>query len=155
MKNTSKILVVIVSMIITSAVNAQYSINKSKLSDVQQLEKVDFFEMKELSDKQIKYYKRQGNIENIQEQYQIENLFLTNLISENWNSSTKPKEITTSELNSKIKKNEGTWYVTIRKHSDRFFDRRVVKKNYYYSYSHYQLSLYKDKKEVLRIPLVD
>ena len=155
MKNTFKILVVIISMVITSAVNAQYSINKNKLSDVQQLKKVEFFETKQLSDKQIRQYKQQELIESTQERYQKENLFLAKLISENWNSIDKPKEISSSELNTKIKNNEGLWYITLRKHSDRFFDRRVVKKNYYYSYSHYQLSLYNDKKEVLRIPLVD
>jgi hypothetical protein len=155
MKNTFKILVVIISMVITNAVNAQYSINKNKLSDVQQLEKVDFFETKQLSDKQIKQYKRQELIESTQERYQKENLFLAKLISENWNSSDKPKEISNSELTTKLKNKEGVWYITLRKHSDSFFDRRVVRKNYYYSYSHYQLSLYNDKKEVLRIPLVD
>jgi len=128
MKNTFKILVVIISMVITSTVNAQYSINKNKLSDVQQLEKVDFFETKQLSDKQIKQYKRQELIESTQERYQKENLFLAKLISENWNSSDKPKEISKSELTTKVKNKEGVWYIALRKHSDRFFDRRVVKK---------------------------
>jgi hypothetical protein len=155
MKNNFKILAVIISMIITGAANAQYSIKKNKISDGQQLIKVGYFETKQVSDKQIKRSKRNDVIEKLKERYQKENIFLSNLISDNWNSSDKPKEISTSELNAKIKNKEDIWYITLKKHSDKFFDRRVVKKNYYFDYSHYQISLCYDKTEVLRIPLVD
>ena len=86
--------------------------------------------------KQIKYYKKQGIEKEIQERYRKENHFLTNLISKNWNNIDKPKGLSTSELNEKIKNKEGVWYITLKKHSDKFFDRRVVKKNYYFYYSH-------------------
>lgn len=155
MKINLKILGVIISMIITGAVHAQYSIKRNKIDEVKQLEKVEYFETKQVSDKQITRLKREDVIKKLKRRYQDENIFLSNLISDNWNSSEKPKEISTSELNAKIKNKEGIWYISLRKHTDRFFDRRVVRKNYYYNYSHYQISLCYDKKEVFRIPLVD
>jgi hypothetical protein len=155
MKNNIKIIGVIISMIITGAVNAQYSIKKNTITDVQQLDKVAYFEIKQVSDNQLKRLKRDDVIKKLKRRYHDENIFLSNLISDNWNTIEKPKEISTSELITKIKNKEGIWYITLRKHTDRFFYRRVVRKNYYYNYSHYQISLCYDKKEVLRIPLVN
>jgi len=155
MKNNIKILAVIVSMIITGAANAQYSIKQNKITSVQQLDKVAYFELSQLSDKQIRFYKKQGIEKEIQERYRKENDFLTNLISKNWNNIDKPKGLSTSALNEKIKNKDGVWYISLKKHSDKFFDRRVVKKDYYFYYTHYQISLHNDNKEVLSIPLVD
>jgi hypothetical protein len=148
------LIVLILLVLGLTGAKAQFSIKRSDLENNNIQEKIIYFEIKELSEKRIKKLKDQRTIENLKSQYQEENKILTQTLKDYWVTG-EIKSLTTKELDKRIEEKQETWYISFYKHTDKFFEKRVHKRNVYYYYQHYTLSLYKNKKKVLIIPLVN
>lgn len=150
-----KAIAVAVCLLSVEVSNAQFIVKTKKIQKANLKSEVIYIQTKQLSEKQINYLQRSNTLDSVKARYESENDFLVNLISKNWNLSNTHTELSEKEIALKIKNKEDVWYISLDKHTDRFFDRRVHKQVYYYNYSHYELSLYNNKKEIVSIPLVD
>lgn len=155
MKNINISIALIVFLFFSGNIYAQYSIKKNEFRKNDLTSKNIFYEIKTLTPKQISKLKKRDLLNAVKDRYNRENKLLFKLIQSNPSSNNAYKELSTEKIKKKIKNKEEVWYVTLNKHTDKFFDRRVHKKRFYYYYSHYKLSLFKNKKEILSIPLVD
>jgi hypothetical protein len=136
--------------------NAQFNIKKKPL------EKVDFINTsvhvlsKELTAKQIKHNKKRDLLNAVKARYDFENEFLKEAIKDYWYLQNITGELSNEEIEKKLISGDVIWYIALNNHTDRFFDRKGHKRKYcYYYFSHYELSLVKNKKVVISIPLVN
>lgn len=150
-----KVLAVVLLLLSVEVANAQFIIKKHELQNANLTSEIIYIQTKRLTEKQTKYLQRSNTLDTVTARYESENEFLTNLVNEKWNFSNTLEELDEISIENKIKNKDDVWYISLNRHTDRFFDRRVHKQNYYYNYSHYELSLFKNKKEVISIPLVD
>ncbi len=156
MKSIKLISITFILLTLTlTSVKAQFLIKKKDLNNDVLKEKTIFFEMKDLSEKKIKHLKDEKVLEDFKIQYQKENTILAKTLEDHWVSEEKINGLSTKEIKSRIENKQETWYISLYKHTDKFFDKKVHKRNYYYYYQHYTLSLFKNKQKVLSIPLVN
>jgi len=83
-----------------------------------------------------------------------DDMLFRKVIKNHWYLQKIAGELSSEEIERKRKAGGEIWYLALRKHADSFFYRRSAKRNSYYDYSHYELSLVKNKIEVISIPLV-
>jgi len=147
--------VICILMLRLPCADAQFIVKKSELKENIFKENTIFFETKELSEKQINSYKDPRTIENLKIQYQEENKVLAETLKDHWVNGDKITSLSKEEIRARLKNKQETWYISLYKHTDKFIDSRIAKRNLYFYYPHYIMTLYKNKQKILSIPLVN
>ncbi|WP_421917870.1 hypothetical protein [Marinifilum sp.] len=83
-----------------------------------------------------------------------DDMLFRKVVKDHWYLPNLAGELSRKEIERKLKAEEEIWYIAFSKHADSFFYRRSAKRNSYFNYSHYELSLVENKIEVISIPLV-
>jgi hypothetical protein len=145
----------IILLISTDNTNGQFNINKKELNKIDFKNITIYIQLKGLSEKQIEQYRRRSLINSVKARYIFENQLLKEVVESHWDLQNTTIEFANDEIKNKLNDLEDVWYLSFNKHTDNFFDRRIHKRNYYYNYSHYELSLFKNKKKIISIPLIN
>jgi hypothetical protein len=135
--------------------NAQFIVNKKELNKVDLINTTLYVLSNELTAKQVEGLQKRDLIDAIRARYISENELLMEVINNYWDLKNIAGELSTKEIARKIESGEEIYYIRLTKPRDRFFNRSVHKLNYYYSYSHYKLGLFRNNKEIISIPLVN
>jgi hypothetical protein len=134
---------------------AQFKVKNNQLQKIDFANSIVYVQSKELKAQQIEQCKERELISAIEVPYNSKFNLLQEVIKDQWYLQNTYGEISDKEIEKKLKSGEEILYITLYKHTDRFFYKRIHRQTYHFNFSHYVLSLMHNKKEVISIPLVN
>ena len=128
MKTINLFTIVTLSLFCTTYnAHAQFYMKRKAIENSDLKNATIYVKYKELSDRQIEKFKKRNLLNEIKGQYDVENNLLKNTINDIWYSQNSVKKLSSIEINNKISNGETVWYISLDKHYDKFFDRRIHK----------------------------
>lgn len=146
--------IVIVFFISIGNTNAQFSVKKKHLQKIDLENTPVYVQTLESTVNQDESFKEWEETNATQTLNKYDDMLFRKVVKNHWYLPQIAGELSRKEIERKLKAEEEIWYLALRKHADSFLYRRSAKRNSYYDYSHYELSLVKNKIEVVSIPIV-